>query len=142
MALPESMSYVAVDGAGAPEVMHLAQASLPVTLGDSVLIRVLAAGVNRPDVSQRQGFYPPPPDASPILGLEVAGEVVVCGPEVVRWKPGDRVCALVNGGGYAGPAWLPRCSACPGRRDTTRSGLRRCRKPTSLSGPTCSRSAG
>lgn len=66
-----------------------------------VIIRVTAAGVNRPDVLQRKGLYPPPADASPILGLEVAGEIVSCGEGVTEWAVGDRVCALVNGGGYA-----------------------------------------
>jgi len=65
------------------------------------LIRVLAAGVNRPDVAQRRGNYPPPANASPIIGLEVAGEVVAAGAEVLQYKVGDRVCALTNGGGYA-----------------------------------------
>jgi NADPH:quinone reductase len=68
---------------------------------------VQAAGVNRPDVAQRQGSYPPPPGASPILGLEVAGEVVAVGPQVTQWSVGDRVCALANGGGYAAYCAVP-----------------------------------
>jgi NADPH2:quinone reductase len=117
------MSFVAVEGAGGPEVMRIAQAPVPTPNGDMVLIRVMAAGVNRPDVSQRMGHYPPPPDASPILGLEVAGEVVACGPEVVRWSMGDRVCALVNGGGYAEYCLAPsvQCLPWPDGYDATRA---------------------
>lgn len=80
-----------------------------------VLIRVAAAGVNRPDILQRKGAYPPPPGASPILGLEVAGEITAVGPDVARWHIGDQVCALVSGGGYAeycvAPA--PQCLPVP-----------------------------
>jgi NADPH2:quinone reductase len=65
------------------------------------LVKVAAAGVNRPDLAQRSGSYPPPPGASPLPGLEVAGEVVLVGEGVARWRPGEQVCALVNGGGYA-----------------------------------------
>jgi putative PIG3 family NAD(P)H quinone oxidoreductase len=101
MALPDSMRYIEVDEAGGPEVMHVAQRPLPSLRADEVLIDVAFAGVNRPDCSQRAGAYPPPPDASPILGLEVAGRVVACGDQVREWKIGDEVCALVPGGGYA-----------------------------------------
>lgn len=86
---------------GAAELMHLVTGDTPPIKPDEVLIRVTAAGVNRPDVMQRQGLYPPPEGASPILGLEVAGEVVAVGEQVRRWQLGDSVCALVNGGGYA-----------------------------------------
>ena len=98
MTVPATMTYVATDGAGAPEVMRLATGPVPVPKPDEVLIRVQAAGVNRPDVAQRQGAYPPPPNASPILGLEVAGQVVALGAEVRALRIGDRVCALTNGG--------------------------------------------
>jgi putative PIG3 family NAD(P)H quinone oxidoreductase len=81
--------------------MRLVGAPLPVVSDDQVLIRVHAAGVNRPDVLQRSGKYPPPPDASPYMGLEVAGLVVAVGANVKRWKVGDAVCALTPGGGYA-----------------------------------------
>ncbi len=86
---------------------------MPVPKANDVLIRVHAAGINRPDVLQRQGLYPPPADASPILGLEVAGEVVVCGDQVARWQVGDKVCALVNGGGYAEYALAPEAQCLP-----------------------------
>jgi NADPH2:quinone reductase len=113
MTLPVAMSYVATAGAGGPEVMQIAQMPVPTPDGDQVLVRVMAAGVNRPDVSQRMGHYPPPPDASPILGLEIAGEVVACGPAVARWSVGDRVCALVNGGGYAEYCLAPSVQCLP-----------------------------
>jgi putative PIG3 family NAD(P)H quinone oxidoreductase len=77
------------------------------------LIRVKAAGVNRPDCLQRMGQYPPPPGASPILGLEVAGVVAACGPGAARWKPGDEVCALLAGGGYAEMAVAPAGQCLP-----------------------------
>ncbi len=113
MNVPASMTYIAAEGAGGPEVLRTATGSTPSPKPDEVLIRVIAAGVNRPDVLQRQGSYPPPRDASPILGLEVSGEVVAAGAEVRDLRPGDRVAALVNGGGYAefctapGPQCLP-----------------------------------
>ena len=81
--------------------MRVEQASVPQPRTDEVLIEVAYAGVNRPDCAQRAGTYPPPPDASPILGLEVAGRVVACGANVGVWKVGDEVCALTPGGGYA-----------------------------------------
>jgi NADPH:quinone reductase len=93
--------------------MLLAEVPTPRPGPNEVLIRVEAAGVNRPDVMQRLGKYPPPPGASPILGLEVAGEIEEVGPDTRRWNVGDRVCALVAGGGYAeycvapGPQCLP-----------------------------------
>ena len=112
---PRRMSYVSHGGGGAPDVLAVAEGEVPQPGPDEVLVRVLAAGVNRPDVSQRKGEYPPPPGASPILGLEIAGEVVAAGPQASAWKPGDKVCALVNGGGYAeycvAPA--PQCLPWP-----------------------------
>src|SRR5919202_2526163 len=99
--LPTSMTYIAHGAGGGPEVLVPATGPVPRPKPDEVLIRVMAAGVNRPDVSQRKGEYPPPPGASPVIGLEVAGEVVAAGAEVTRWKHGDRVCALTNGGAYA-----------------------------------------
>jgi NADPH:quinone reductase len=101
MSLPDSMTYIAADGAGGPEVLKPATGPLPVPKADEVLIRVLACGINRPDVAQRQGHYPPPPGASPIIGLEAAGEVVAMGDDVHGMAVGDRVTALTNGGAYA-----------------------------------------
>jgi NADPH:quinone reductase-like Zn-dependent oxidoreductase len=86
---------------GGPEVMEIKEGNVPVPENGEVLIKVHAAGVNRPDVMQRQGLYPPPAGACPILGLEVAGEVVSTGNDVSAWSVSDRVCALTNGGGYA-----------------------------------------
>lgn len=95
------MRYVQIRESGGPEVLAIGQTARPEPAPGQVLIRVLAAGVNRPDIAQRQGLYPPPRDASPILGLEVAGEVVALGAGAQRWRLGDRVCALTHGGGYA-----------------------------------------
>lgn len=101
MKLPDRMNYIEAKWAGEPDILRLVTGPVPQPQNDEVLIRVLAAGVNRPDVLQRKGLYPPPPDASPILGLEVAGEVVAVGRGVAEFKPGNMVCALTNGGGYA-----------------------------------------
>ncbi len=99
--LPAQMTAISIAEPGGPEVLQPVQSAVPEPGADEVLVKVAAAGVNRPDVMQRQGLYPPPKGASPIPGLEIAGEVVAAGPEVSRYKPGDRVCALVTGGGYA-----------------------------------------
>jgi putative PIG3 family NAD(P)H quinone oxidoreductase len=98
---PSTMMAVVIDGKGGPEVLKAKSVPVPSAGAGQILIRVAAAGVNRPDVQQRMGAYPPPPGHSPLPGLEVAGEVVAAGPDVVRWKTGDQVTALVNGGGYA-----------------------------------------
>jgi len=95
------MRHVAVRTPGGPEMLEIAESPLPVPRAGEVLVRVAWAGVNRPDVSQRAGSYPPPADASPILGLEVSGTVAACAPDVTAWSVGDQVCALVAGGGYA-----------------------------------------
>lgn len=97
----QSMKAVAIDGAGGPEVLCLREEPLPIPGVGEVLIKVHTAGVNRPDVMQRMGVYPPPPGASPLPGLEVAGEICALGPECKRWSVGDRVVALTPGGGYA-----------------------------------------
>jgi NADPH2:quinone reductase len=99
--IPASMRHIAAASPGGPDVLQLATGPTPAPKPDEVLIRVAAAGVNRPDVAQRSGSYPPPPGASPIIGLEVAGEVVAVGADVTAYKIGDSVCALTNGGGYA-----------------------------------------
>ena len=101
MALPSSMRYIEVKEPGGPDAMRVARAPLPTLRSDEVLIEVAYAGVNRPDCAQRAGTYPPPPDASPILGLEVAGRIVARGNEVRCANVGDEVCALTPGGGYA-----------------------------------------
>lgn len=100
-ALPTRMTVIGIKEPGGPEVLVPEQRDLPELAADEVLIKVAAAGVNRPDVMQRKGLYPPPPGAPDIPGLEVAGELVAVGSAVKRWKEGDRVMALVVGGGYA-----------------------------------------
>ena len=118
------MRYIEMDGAGAPDVMKLATGPVPEPKPDEVLIRVQAVGVNRPDIAQRQGSYPPPPGASPILGLECAGEVAATGAAVTGWKIGDKVCALTNGGAYAEycTAPGPQCLPWPKGYDAVRAG--------------------
>jgi NADPH:quinone reductase len=123
MTLAESMRFVATDGVGGPEVLRLATGPRPEPKPDEVLIRVLAAGVNRPDVAQRQGAYPPPPNASPVLGLEVAGEVAAVGADVRTLHTGAQVCALTNGGAYAEycVAPEPQCLPWPTGYDAIRA---------------------
>jgi NADPH2:quinone reductase len=123
MPLPQTMSHIEMTGPGGPEVLRLTTGPVPGPKPDEVLIRVMAAGVNRPDVAQRSGSYPPPPGASPLLGLEVAGKVVSVGTDVTAYKVGDDVCALTNGGGYAeycvAPA--PQCLPWPTGYDAVRA---------------------
>jgi len=95
------MKAVVFDKPGGPDVMHIGQAPLPDVGERDILVRIHAAGVNRADILQRKGFYPPPPGASPIIGLEMAGEVERTGPACRRWNTGDRVFAILPGGGYA-----------------------------------------
>lgn len=104
---------------GPPEVLQPAERPMPEVGAGDVLIKVVAAGVNRPDIAQRQGKYPPPPGASDIPGLEVAGIVERVGSDVHGWQPGDRVCALVSGGGYAEycAAPAPQCLPIPSGLD-------------------------
>lgn len=113
MNLPTEMRFIDLPQPGAPEAMVPGRGPLPEIKPGDLLIRVEAAGVNRPDVAQRQGSYPPPPGASPILGLEVAGEVVALGEGVQDFKIGDKVAALANGGGYAEYATVPATQALP-----------------------------
>jgi len=96
------MKAIVVDQPGGPEVMHLGEVADPEPGPGDVLLRVAGAGVNRADLLQRMGFYPPPPGASEVLGMEAAGQVVATGADVSEWHAGDRVMALVEGGGYAG----------------------------------------
>ncbi len=111
--LPQEMTIIAHGDGGGPEVLAPSRAAVPVPQPDEVLIRVMVAGVNRPDVQQRSGSYPPPPGASPVLGLECAGEVVAVGSAVTRYKVGDRVCALTNGGAYAEFCVAPEAQTLP-----------------------------
>ena len=99
--LPDTMTAMGFDEPGGPEVFRAETLPVPQPGEDQVLIRVSHAGVNRPDVIQRQGFYPPPPGASPIPGLEISGEVVALGKGAPEALLGQKVCALVSGGGYA-----------------------------------------
>ena len=95
------MKFISMTEPGGPDVLGLSDRNAPAVAATEVLIRVSAAGVNRPDIMQRMGLYPPPSGASDILGLEVAGEIVELGVDVTSWAVGDKVCALCNGGGYA-----------------------------------------
>lgn len=99
--LPQQMSAVEISTPGGPEVLKLVQRPLPSIKADEVLIQVHAAGINRPDVLQRKGAYPAPKGASDLPGLEVAGVIVQIGSDVTDWRIGERICALVPGGGYA-----------------------------------------
>ncbi len=107
------MRCIDVPQFGPPEVMRVAERPAPTPAPGEVLIEVHAAGVNRPDIVQRYGKYPPPPGASDILGLEVAGTVAAVGEGVVRWRAGDAVCALVAGGGYAEQCVAPQEQCLP-----------------------------
>ena len=95
------MKAVNIKEFGAADMLEVISVERPEPSADQVLIKVHAAGINRPDIVQRKGFYPPPPGASPILGLECAGTIESVGKNVVDWKVGDKVCALLSGGGYA-----------------------------------------
>ncbi|MCG9738366.1 NAD(P)H-quinone oxidoreductase [Shewanella insulae] len=114
-ALPTHYTHVQFNAPGGPEVLELAQSPLPAIAPDQVLIKVEYAGVNGPDVAQRRGLYPPPPGASEILGLEVSGTIVALGAEVTGWRLGDKVCALVPGGGYGEyvTTWGVHCLPIP-----------------------------
>jgi NADPH2:quinone reductase len=101
MALPARMTVIAIREPGVPEMLVPEQRPVPAPGAGEILVKVAAAGVNRPDVRQRQGTYPPPKGATDIPGLEIAGEVAALGQGVKRWAIGDKVCALVVGGGYA-----------------------------------------
>ncbi|MEO7276180.1 MAG: NAD(P)H-quinone oxidoreductase [Vicinamibacterales bacterium] len=107
------MRTVVMSGPGGPAVLSVGVRPTPEPGPSELLVRVEAAGVNRPDLMQRQGKYPPPPGASDILGLELAGTVDRVGALVERWKVGDRVCALVAGGAYAEYATVPEPQALP-----------------------------
>lgn len=111
--LPKTMRTILVPTPGPAEVLALAEAPVPVPRAGEVLIRVAAAGVNGPDLAQRRGLYDPPPGASPVPGLEVAGIVAAAGPDVTAPVPGARVMALTNGGGYAEYVAVPAGQVLP-----------------------------
>ena len=107
------MRAVQIEMPGGPEVLRPAERPRPEPKPHEILVKVAAAGVNRPDVLQRMGLYAVPPDASDLPGLEIAGEVAACGSAVTRWKIGDQVCALTHGGGYAEYCVTPEVQALP-----------------------------
>lgn len=113
MHLPEKMTAIEIAQAGGPEVLRATERPVPQPGPAEVLVKVAAAGVNRPDVMQRKGMYPPPPGAPDIPGLEVAGEVVAVGEGVTAPRRGDQVCALVTGGGYATYCAAPAALCLP-----------------------------
>src|SRR6201995_6057302 len=101
MTLPSRMTAIAIRAPGGPEMLVPEERPVPTPGAGEILVTVAAAGVNRPDVRQRQGTYPPPKGATDIPGLEIAGEVAALGADVKRWKVGDKGCALGGCGGYA-----------------------------------------
>src|SRR5665213_2388536 len=107
------MKAILITQPGNPEVLQIGERPTPPCAADEVLIKVAAAGVNRPDVAQRKGHYPPLPGASDIPGLEIAGTITEVGSQVSRWKRGDKVCALVTGGGYAEYCNVPEGQCLP-----------------------------
>ena len=113
MALPEEMNVVEISEAGGPEVLKPARRAVPAPEHGEILIKVAYAGVNRPDALQRAGSYAPPPGASDLPGLEASGEVAAIGPGVTEWAVGDKVCALLPGGGYAEYVTTPAAHALP-----------------------------
>ncbi len=113
MSLPEIMKYVDHGKGGPASCLQVRQGPLPELKTGEVLVEVAYAGMNRPDIMQRAGSYPPPPGASPVLGLEVAGKVVARAGDVTRWNIGDSVCALTPGGGYAEYCAAPASNCLP-----------------------------
>src|SRR5437879_11456460 len=113
MTVPSMMTVIAIRAPGPPDMLVPEQREVPQPGEGEVLVKVAAAGVNRPDVMQRQGLYPPPPGAPDTPGLEIAGEIVALGNGGSRWKNGDRVMALVIGGGYAEYALAHASHALP-----------------------------
>ena len=111
--VPAEMTYIRIDRPGPPEVLVADRMAVPQPGPGEVLIKVAAAGVNRPDVLQRQGGYPPPPGASDVPGLEVAGQVAALGPGGARWQLGEPVMALVSSGGYAEYCTAPAPQVLP-----------------------------
>ncbi|MFQ5786059.1 MAG: NAD(P)H-quinone oxidoreductase [Alphaproteobacteria bacterium] len=121
--LPATMTAIEIPEPGGPEALAPAERPVPEPAFGELLVKVEAAGINRPDLLQRTGGYPPPPGASDIPGLEIAGTVAALGPGVQGWQPDDRVCALVAGGGYAEycAAPAPQCLPVPQGFDMVRA---------------------
>ncbi len=116
MSIPQTMKAVEISAPGGPDVLRLTERPVPQPKPHEVLVRVAATGVNGPDMMQRKGLYPPPAGATDLLGLEVSGQVVAKGADVTRWKIGDPVAGLTNGGGYAEycPVDANHCLPVPG----------------------------
>ncbi len=121
--LPKTMTAIEIAEPGGPEMLRPVTRPLPTLASGEILIKTATAGVNRPDVSQRKGGYPPPPGASDLPGLELAGTVAAVGPGAMRWKLGDKVTALVAGGGYAEYCAAPagQCLPWPAGFDAVRA---------------------
>jgi putative PIG3 family NAD(P)H quinone oxidoreductase len=113
------MNIITCNGFGEPDILQVASQPTPTAGDGEVLIKVAAAGLNRADLMQRRGKYPPPAGASAILGMEVAGTIAALGPNTQQWKVGDRVCALLSGGGYAEFATAPETHCLPVPKDTS-----------------------
>lgn len=111
--IEQTMKCVEIREPGGPDVLTMAERNVPVAGAGEILVKVASAGVNRPDVIQRKGLYPPPPGASDLLGLEISGEVVALGEGVTNVSVGDTVCALTNGGGYAQYCVVPAEQCLP-----------------------------
>ncbi len=111
--LPATMRAVAITASGGPEVLAMVSRPTPTPGAGEVLVKVAAAGINRPDILQRKGLYPPPDGVTEIPGLEIAGTIVDAGPGTPMWRVGDRVCALVSGGGYAEYCVVPNGQCLP-----------------------------
>src|ERR1035438_3616570 len=107
------MRAITITSPGGPDVLQIAEVPDPVPSAGEVLIDVTASGVNRADLLQRQGLYPPPPGAPPYPGMECSGRIAAVGTEVTEWKPGDEVCALMAGGGYAEMVTVPAGQVLP-----------------------------
>src|SRR5215218_5971812 len=112
-AIPAEMTFIRIERPGPPEVLVPDRMPVPRPSAGEVLVKVAAAGINRPDVLQRQGGYPPPPGATDVPGLEIAGTVVATGAGVERWREGDLVMALVSSGGYAEYCIVPAPQVLP-----------------------------
>lgn len=137
--MSETMTAIAVEGGKGPaDALRPGTVARPQPGPGQILVRVRAAGVNRPDLLQRLGFYPPPPGAPTTLGLEVAGEVVI---GAGRWKAGDKICALLGGGGYAQYAVVDARHALPYLTVSTSPTPPPCPRRSSRCSPTCSNMA-